>query len=124
MGALRRKPGEVLFEIEVLEVDKTKSDKYGVNFTKQAGAAVVPPGVTIPVGPVRLFDAFDLLGRGDRIDLDGAASALDFNVDTGESHARFAVYCLKVVGGRLDVVESGASYDTSSKSITGVLRCQ
>jgi general secretion pathway protein D len=38
-----RKPGEVLFEIEVLEVDKTKSDKYGVSFAKQAGAAVLPP---------------------------------------------------------------------------------
>jgi general secretion pathway protein D len=46
-----RKPGEVLFEIEVLEVDKTKSDRYGVNFAKQAGAAVVPPGVTTFPGP-------------------------------------------------------------------------
>ena len=41
-----RKPGEVMFEIEVLEVDKTKSDKYGVSFAKQAGASVNPPGVT------------------------------------------------------------------------------
>ena len=41
-----RKAGEVLFEIEVLEVDKTKTDKYGVNFAKQAGAAAVPPGTT------------------------------------------------------------------------------
>jgi general secretion pathway protein D len=46
-----RKPGEVLFEIEVLEVDKTKSDRYGVNFAKQAGGAVVPPGVTTFPGP-------------------------------------------------------------------------
>ena len=42
-----RKPGEVMFEIEVLEVDKTKQDKFGVNFPKQLGAAVVPPGTTI-----------------------------------------------------------------------------
>jgi len=41
-----RKPGEVMFEIEVLEVDKTLSDKFGVNIAKQAGAAVVPPGST------------------------------------------------------------------------------
>ncbi len=47
-----RKPGEVMFEIEVLEVDKTKSDKFGVNFAKQLGAAVVPPGVTsLPTTP-------------------------------------------------------------------------
>jgi general secretion pathway protein D len=41
-----RRGGEVMFEIEVLEVDKTKSDKYGVNFAKQAGASFNPPGAT------------------------------------------------------------------------------
>jgi general secretion pathway protein D len=41
-----RKPGEVMFEIEVLEVDKTLSDRFGVNIAKQAGAALVPPGGT------------------------------------------------------------------------------
>jgi general secretion pathway protein D len=46
-----RKPGEVLFEIEVLEVDKTKSDKFGVNFPKQIGAALVPPGTTVVPAP-------------------------------------------------------------------------
>src|SRR5712691_6375305 len=30
-----RKPGEVMFEIDVLEVDKTLSDKFGVNIAKQ-----------------------------------------------------------------------------------------
>ena len=48
INANDRKPGEVLFEIEVLEVDKTKSDKFGVNLAKQAGAAVVPPGQQSP----------------------------------------------------------------------------
>jgi general secretion pathway protein D len=46
-----RKPGEVMFEIEVLEVDKTRSDKFGVNIAKQAGAAVVPAGQTAPTFP-------------------------------------------------------------------------
>jgi general secretion pathway protein D len=46
-----RKQGEVMFEIEVLEVDKTKTDLFGVNFAKQAGAAVIPPGQTSPVFP-------------------------------------------------------------------------
>src|SRR2546426_276325 len=42
-----RKQGEVEFEIEVLEVDKTLSDKFGVNIAKQGyGAAVVPPSDT------------------------------------------------------------------------------
>jgi len=39
-----RKQSEVVFEIEVLEVDKTLSDKFGVNIAKQAGAGVFPPG--------------------------------------------------------------------------------
>src|SRR5437867_8483367 len=43
-----RKPGEVMFEIEVLEVDKTLSDRFGVNIAKQAGAAVVPPLAGLP----------------------------------------------------------------------------
>jgi general secretion pathway protein D len=46
-----RKPGEVLFEIEVLEVDKTLGDKFGVTFAKQAGAGAfpstsLPPSIT------------------------------------------------------------------------------
>jgi general secretion pathway protein D len=41
-----RKPGEVMFEIEVLEVDKTKTDRFGVNIAKSAGASANPPGVT------------------------------------------------------------------------------
>src|SRR3989454_8191488 len=41
-----RKPGEVMFEIEVLEVDKTLSDRFGVNIAKQAGAAVQRSGTT------------------------------------------------------------------------------
>src|SRR5213593_1451117 len=43
-----RKRGEVMFEIEVLEVDKTLSDRFGVNIAKQAGAAVVPPLSGLP----------------------------------------------------------------------------
>ncbi|TLY37181.1 MAG: tetratricopeptide repeat protein [Nitrospirae bacterium] len=46
-----RKPGEVVFEIEVLEVDKTMSEKFGVNFAKSLGAGIVPPGVTTLPGP-------------------------------------------------------------------------
>ena len=45
-----RKPGEVMFEIEVLEVDKTKTDRFGIDFAKQAGAALVPPGQPPPPG--------------------------------------------------------------------------
>lgn len=48
ISANDRKPGEVVFEIEVVEVDKTKSDAFGLEFAKQAGAALVPPGQQNP----------------------------------------------------------------------------
>jgi len=35
-----------MFEIEVLEVDRTLSDRFGVNIAKQASAGVVPSGTT------------------------------------------------------------------------------
>ena len=44
--ALDHRESEVQLDVEVLEVDRTKSLKYGVNFAKQAGFGVVPPGFT------------------------------------------------------------------------------
>ncbi len=41
----RREP-EVEFDLEVLEVNRTKSLKYGLNFAKSAGFGMIPPGVT------------------------------------------------------------------------------
>src|SRR3989454_276121 len=63
-----RKQGEVMFEIEVLEVDKTLSDKFGVNIAKQGyGAAVVPPSDT-PTFPAAssttLFQELTSIGTG------------------------------------------------------------
>src|SRR5207249_8377337 len=53
-----RKQSEVVFEIEVLEVDKTLSDKFGVNIAKQAGPAVLPqstpPPSSLPSGTTTL----------------------------------------------------------------------
>jgi general secretion pathway protein D len=41
-----RRDSEVEFDLEVLEVNRTKSQKYGFNFAKTAGVGVVPPGFT------------------------------------------------------------------------------
>ena len=41
-----RQSSEVLFEVEVLEVDLTKNMTYGVNVPKQAGLGLIPPGFT------------------------------------------------------------------------------
>jgi general secretion pathway protein D len=39
-----RRESEVELDLEVLEVNRTDSKKYGLNFAKSAGAALVPPG--------------------------------------------------------------------------------
>jgi len=41
-----RQDSEVLFDIEVLEVNRTKSRKTGLNFAKQAGFGIFPDGAT------------------------------------------------------------------------------
>ncbi len=86
-------------------------------------ARLVMPGPTIGVGPARLYEAFDALSRGDRIDLAGAGTPLDFDVATGESSPRTVVYCLKETPTGIDAVESGVGYEVASRSLTGTLRC-
>lgn len=44
LNAVDRPDPEVLLDVEVLEVDRAKSLKYGVNFAKAAAGAVAPPG--------------------------------------------------------------------------------
>lgn len=41
-----RQEPEVLFDLEVLEVNRTKNQTYGLNYPKQAGAGLIPPGFT------------------------------------------------------------------------------
>lgn len=41
-----RTDSEVLFDLEVLEVNRTKTERLGLNFAKQAGFGVFPPGST------------------------------------------------------------------------------
>ncbi|HET7910050.1 MAG TPA: secretin N-terminal domain-containing protein [Nitrospira sp.] len=41
-----RLDSEVLFEVEVLEVDRTVDQSYGLTYPKQVAAAMVPPGFT------------------------------------------------------------------------------
>ncbi|MEP6934861.1 MAG: secretin N-terminal domain-containing protein, partial [Nitrospirota bacterium] len=46
LNAVDLPDAEVLLDVEILEVDRNKSLKYGVNFAKVAAAAIVPPGST------------------------------------------------------------------------------
>lgn len=41
-----REDSEVLFDVEILEVDRTVDQTYGLSYPKQIAAALVPPGFT------------------------------------------------------------------------------
>jgi general secretion pathway protein D len=43
-----RLDSEVLFDVEVLEVDRTVNQTYGLTYPKSVGAALVPPGAGVP----------------------------------------------------------------------------
>jgi general secretion pathway protein D len=43
-----RLDSEVLFDVEVLEVDRTEDQTYGLTYPKSVGAALVPPGAAVP----------------------------------------------------------------------------
>ncbi len=46
-----RQEPEVLFDVEVLEVNRTKNQTYGLNYGKQAGVGLIPPGFTGTMTP-------------------------------------------------------------------------
>jgi general secretion pathway protein D len=70
LNAVDRPDPEVLLDVEILEVDRNKSLKYGVNFAKAASAAVVPPGfngsisTTSPTTSQFTFQQLTSLGTG------------------------------------------------------------
>ena len=43
-----RLDSEVLFDVEVLEVDRTTNQTYGLTYPKSVAAAIVPPGAAVP----------------------------------------------------------------------------
>lgn len=77
-----RKPGEVMFDIEVLEVDKTKTDKFGANIAKQIGGAILPPGATAFPAPstttLYTFQQLTSIGTGSYLFTLPASVLLDF----------------------------------------------
>ena len=85
---------------------------------------LLPPGKPIDVGPASIFDAFETLRSGGRIDLNGAIGALDFD-GSGEAPIDYAILCCGVDdrGRASGSVESGLVYDSRARKLTGALRC-
>ena len=92
----------------------------------RAIARLVPPGKPIEVGPARIFEGFEALGRGENIDLRGSGNRLDFDLTTGESPGDYTVQCVARVDGTksFDSIESGVTYDADTKTLKGTLHCR
>jgi hypothetical protein len=88
-------------------------------------ARLVPPGLSVDVGPGGILTAVSALANGGSIDLNGATGDLDFDLATGESQFDFAVLCAGVdaSGAASDAIESGLVYDWRGRSLVGEPRC-
>ena len=87
----------------------------------RAIARLGPPGVEIEVGPADIYPALKALGRGDNIDLRGTRTTLDFDPETGDATADFALFCVDAAAGRLR--ETNAFYDAATRKFSAAARC-
>jgi general secretion pathway protein D len=79
--AIDRREPEVELDLEVLEVNRTKSLKYGLNYAKQAGYGLRPPSGTggISTAPTTwAFEALTSLGAGSYLFLIPSSVLIDF----------------------------------------------
>jgi hypothetical protein len=87
---------------------------------------LLPPGLALDVGPAKIFDVFASLRAGQRVDLGGAATRLDFDPATGNTPADFTVLCVGAAdrGGLGEAVESSVVFSASTRHLEGLpLRC-
>src|SRR6185437_8317312 len=86
---------------------------------------LLPPAEPIDVGPGGIYQALSLLGEGKNIDLAGTTTSLDFDLETGDATADFAVFCFTPPGdgGAPKLVESGVVYRARTHKLEGTLRC-
>ncbi len=83
--------------------------------------------VSIEVGPTKIFDVFGALRAGRPVDLDGAATRLDFDPETGDTSSDFSVLCVEAGpdGRAREAVASNVVYRGSTGKLEGLpLRCR
>ena len=93
----------------------------GKNLARAIGR-LLPPGEPVEVGQAGIYKALAVLDSGKNIDLVGTTTSLDFNLETGDATADFAIYCLHSGAPPLPI-ESGVTYDARKKTLEGQLRC-
>ncbi len=91
----------------------------------RAIARLRPPGEVVDVGPAGIYAALAALGVGKNIDLVGATTSLDFDPETGDAPADFAVFCVGPPrdGRPPELVESGLVFRARSARLEGKLSC-
>lgn len=83
---------------------------------------LVGPGAKIEVGPARIMEGVAELAAGRSIDLDGAGSALDFDLATGEDPTDHVILSVgRGVDGKPIGVESGLVFDAHTGKLRGAL---
>ncbi len=87
----------------------------------RAIARLVPPGEPVEVGPAGIFAAQNILTRGGNIDLRGTLTTLDFDPQTGDASADFAMFCLSRDGERM--IPSDTRWDPTTRQLHGAGRC-
>jgi serine/threonine protein kinase/ABC-type branched-subunit amino acid transport system substrate-binding protein len=86
---------------------------------------LLPPGDRVEVGPGSIYQAVRALGSGQNVDLEGTATSLDLDLETGDATADFAIYCIapSLPGGGPVEVESGLFFRARSRKLEGTMRC-
>jgi branched-chain amino acid transport system substrate-binding protein len=81
-------------------------------------------GTPVDVGPAGIYAALAALGRGETLDIHGAATSLDFDPVTGDASARFAAFTFcPDAGGKLRPAEAAFSWESRAPDAVGELRC-
>ncbi|UQA55964.1 bifunctional serine/threonine-protein kinase/ABC transporter substrate-binding protein [Polyangium aurulentum] len=93
----------------------------GKSLARALTTRLLPPGEPIDVGPAGIYPALKALASGKSVDLRGAQTSLDFDPETGDATADFAVYCVDPT--RKAPVESGLLFDAKTGKFRGTLRC-
>ncbi|MBL9026626.1 MAG: protein kinase [Myxococcales bacterium] len=86
-------------------------------------ARLSPPGEPIQVGPTSWLDGTARLARGERVDLFGTFSRLDFDPQTGESPTDYALVCGQLREDALAISAAGVVYDAGKGHVVGTLGC-
>ncbi len=81
-------------------------------------------GTKTDLTPDSIKNAFQVLGTGNALDVNGASGPLDFDLAQHEAQSDIVVFCIsKDVNGAPYFSETGRFYDSSAKKMAGTFAC-